>query len=189
MNQKEHEYNKKYYVAHIEEARAKSRDWYWKNKERAKQNNLKWRKTSKDKYLSYKKKYAAEHREQRNLRDKKFRLEHRDEYRSRRRETRARHRDHVNKHYSEYMKKRRYKERQMVYDHYGHSCACCGETTYEFLTIDHINGGGFKHRKEIGSSGICNWLIKNNFPEGFQVLCYNCNCAKGFYGQCPHKYS
>ena len=24
-----------------------------------------------------------------------------------------------------------------------------------------------------------NWIIKNNFPKGFQVLCHNCNYAKG----------
>ena len=27
---------------------------------------------------------------------------------------------------------------------------------------------------------------KNNYPEGFQVLCSNCNFAKGKYGSCPH---
>ena len=32
------------------------------------------------------------------------------------------------------------------------------------------------------------WLKKHGFPkEGFQLLCYNCNCAKGFFGKCPHK--
>lgn len=29
-------------------------------------------------------------------------------------------------------------------------CACCGDGHIEFLTIDHINGDGNKHRKEIG---------------------------------------
>ena len=33
------------------------------------------------------------------------------------------------------------------------------------------------------------WMIKNNFPKGFQVLCHNCNLAKGFYGKCPHEKS
>jgi|TARA_R100001530_G_scaffold21901_2_gene18007 hypothetical protein len=64
-------------------------------------------------------------------------------------------------------------------------CACCGESHYEFLGIDHINNDGAKHRKEIGAT-IYGWLKKNNFPEGFQVLCHNCNLAKGFYGRCPH---
>jgi len=30
------------------------------------------------------------------------------------------------------------------------------------------------------------WLKRNYFPTGFQLLCHNCNLAKGFYGKCPH---
>lgn len=66
------------------------------------------------------------------------------------------------------------------------SCACCGETIYQFLAIDHMNGGGNKHRKSLKSMDIYRWLVKNNFPLGFQVLCHNCNLAKGYYGICPH---
>ncbi len=68
-------------------------------------------------------------------------------------------------------------------------CNCCGEKTIEFLTIDHINNDGNKHRKEINSQGGNNfysWLRKRNYPKGLQVLCFNCNCAKGHYGSCPH---
>ena len=70
-------------------------------------------------------------------------------------------------------------------------CACCSESNIEFLTIDHINNDGAKHKKEIGSGLLYHWLIKNNFPNNFQVLCYNCNCAKAKNirnpGVCPHK--
>ena len=31
------------------------------------------------------------------------------------------------------------------------------------------------------------WLKKNNFPDGFRVLCMNCNWAKSAFGICPHK--
>lgn len=30
------------------------------------------------------------------------------------------------------------------------------------------------------------WLHANKYPDGFQVLCHNCNMAKGFYSRCPH---
>jgi len=68
-------------------------------------------------------------------------------------------------------------------------CACCGETHIEFLTIDHIEGGGTKHRDRLGKFGIYFylWLINNNFPDGFRVLCSNCNSSKGRYGYCPHE--
>jgi hypothetical protein len=56
----------------------------------------------------------------------------------------------------------------------------------EFLTIDHINGGGNKHRQQIRSR-ICHWLKKNNYPEGFQVLCFDCNLGRSINGGiCPH---
>jgi hypothetical protein len=78
-----------------------------------------------------------------------------------------------------------------IFDHYGRVCSCsgCGEARQEFLTIDHINGGGKKHRQEIGGGGkkLHRWLIKNNFPKEFRTLCFNCNCARGHYGYCPHE--
>ena len=77
-------------------------------------------------------------------------------------------------------------------------CRCCGEKSHiEFLALDHIAG-----RKEMDSESelvklgyssslmrhiLQRWIIKNNFPKGFQVLCHNCNNAKGFYGKCPHQ--
>ena len=66
-------------------------------------------------------------------------------------------------------------------------CACCGEQHIEFLTIDHINGGGRKHRKEMPTTNIYLWLIKHKFPKGFRVLCMNCNFAYGIFKYCPHK--
>lgn len=67
------------------------------------------------------------------------------------------------------------------------SCACCGESRYEFLSIDHIDGSGAKHRKTIGKRVIWAWLRRHNYPPGFQVLCMNCNWAKGKLGYCPHE--
>lgn len=59
-------------------------------------------------------------------------------------------------------------------------CARCGEKDTDVLCIDHINGGGGKHVREINKAGntFYGWLRKNNYPEGFQVLCANCNLKK-----------
>ena len=98
-----------------------------------------------------------------------------------------------NKHKTqEYEKIQRAKTRKIVLEHYGGippKCACCGEGQMEFLCIDHINNDGSNHRKRIGitSGHLASWIIKNKFPELFQILCHNCNNAKGFYGKCPHK--
>jgi hypothetical protein len=77
--------------------------------------------------------------------------------------------------------------REEVIAHYGGKCICCGEKEFVFLTIDHINGGGNKHRKEVGPSSIPRWLRKNNYPKGYQILCHNCNQAKNIKGVCPHQ--
>ena len=71
---------------------------------------------------------------------------------------------------------------------YGNQCACCGEKEPKFLAIDHINGGGNKHRQSVGaSSTFYRWLKRNDYPEGYQILCHNCKMAKGFYGECSHQ--
>jgi hypothetical protein len=78
--------------------------------------------------------------------------------------------------------------RQSVLVAYGGACVCCGCDIPEFLTIDHINGDGAKHREEGPGNRIYRWLKKNGFPKNnFQLLCFNCNCAKGIYGTCPHQ--
>lgn len=86
----------------------------------------------------------------------------------------------------EFGKNDRRKVREKVFYHYGRSCICCGEDRFEFLTIDHVDGGGSQHRQQI-KNDLYRWLIKNNYPEGFQTLCYNCNCAKKDRVLCPHK--
>jgi len=83
------------------------------------------------------------------------------------------------------------KIKTQVMSYYGGKCSCCGEDQLEFLTIDHVNKPGNIHRKEIGISGggglrFYRWLQKNNYPLGYRVLCFNCNCAIGHYGYCPH---
>jgi|ERR1035437_193236 hypothetical protein len=72
-------------------------------------------------------------------------------------------------------------------------CDCCGESILDFLAIDHINGKGSEHRKSINVKGgykMCAWLKRNNFPEGFKILCHNCNFSKHKNGGiCIHKLS
>lgn len=80
--------------------------------------------------------------------------------------------------------------RQQVLTEYGGACRCCGERTPEFLGIDHIYNDGEAHRRELAGYGrsIYRWLKMNGFPKDrFQLLCHNCNMAKGLYGGCPHK--
>ena len=93
-----------------------------------------------------------------------------------------------NRRVTEYFRKRHAKLRKECIQAYGGICECCGETTYEFLTIDHVQGGGRQERNHHGGgSNLLRALRKNGFPPGYRVLCYNCNNSYGMYGYCPHK--
>jgi hypothetical protein len=81
------------------------------------------------------------------------------------------------------------KERVAALALYGNKCVCCGETEAKFLSFDHINNDGSKQRKAgIPTLGRAfhTYLLRKQ-PKDIQILCYNCNCAKGFYGICPHE--
>lgn len=71
--------------------------------------------------------------------------------------------------------------KQNVINHYGKKCNQCNEDSIEKLTIDHINNDGAEHRRKTNCGTgqmIYRWIIKNNYPNIFQVLCFNCNCKK-----------
>jgi hypothetical protein len=56
------------------------------------------------------------------------------------------------------------------------------------LAFDHIQGGGTKHQRQVGrGSGMLAWIIRNDYPPLFRVLCHNCNQAESTYGACPHR--
>lgn len=88
-----------------------------------------------------------------------------------------------------YDRKKHQQRRHQALEAYGGKCACCGVAEEVFLAIDHIENNGNVHRKEIratGSVAMYRWLEKQNYPEGFQLLCHNCNYAKS-RGVCPHQ--
>ncbi len=63
----------------------------------------------------------------------------------------------------------------------GPKCARCGIEDPDVLTIDHINNNGSEERKQNGLIGGLSsylYLKRNNYPPGFQVLCFNCNYKK-----------
>lgn len=91
-----------------------------------------------------------------------------------------------------------------VFSHYCKGklkCECCKENYIEFLTLDHKNNDGNKHRRSLHIKGALKgkqgqnagrrfyaWLKRNGYPQnlGLRILCWNCNCAQGFYSICPH---
>jgi len=80
--------------------------------------------------------------------------------------------------------------KQQVIVGYGSKCACCGITIREFLSLDHVVESRADEKKRRGFVLHCmtlyQKLIREGFPPTFQLLCFNCNCALGFFGYCPH---
>lgn len=82
--------------------------------------------------------------------------------------------------------------KQETITHYGGICACCGESTIEFLAIDHIDGQGNiarRNNSKYASGGVPYYqkLKREGYPQGYRVLCHNCNQSFGAWGYCPHQ--
>lgn len=72
-----------------------------------------------------------------------------------------------------------------VMSHYGKNGAaqCCWDgctvNDLDMLTLDHINDNGKEDRaRGLVGARLQKYLIRNNFPEGFQTLCANHNLKK-----------
>jgi hypothetical protein len=175
---KENEYQNKYNKT--EKGKEKMKRYY--ESEKGKLNLERKKLKRKENYEKNKDNINAKRRETNKTPEVKEKL--REEYKK----WRKNNLNHLHEYNKIYFSKKGDRERKEVFEHYGKTCACCGESIKEFLTIDHINGGGEVHRKKIGRK-MYRWLVANNFPEGFQTLCFNCNWGKHINGGiCPHKH-
>ena len=71
---------------------------------------------------------------------------------------------------------------------YGGCCQCkgCGEHRLDFLTVEHIRDGKHKLIKCSNSWNLMSKLKALGWPEGYTVLCYNCNCSQNLKQPCLH---
>ena len=129
----------------------------YKDKETARIKNKEWWDKNQDKIRAYR----ETHREEHNEYSKAYHKNHKDVR-------------------NEWSREYRKKNKLIVVSHYGKgTCECvhCGYSDIRALQIDHIHGGGEAHRRGIKQDFYV-WLIKNDFPNGFQVLCANCQQIK-----------
>jgi len=145
----------------------------------------------------YDRTYHIKHKEQITLTQKKYAEKHREEIKEYQRLYRlnpenklrdsARHRKWYLRHREEIklkQNKRKLEFKRKVLTYYGNGkCACvvCNESRLACLSIDHIEGGGNKHRHFIGNRGgmkFYYWLKLNGYPKGYQTLCMNCQRVK-----------
>lgn len=101
----------------------------------------------------------------------------------------ARERNHNNTRYD--AKMRGYILKTEVLTHYGGGnlrCVKCGFADLRALSLDHINSNGAEERKKIPGSSLYSYVKKNNYPNGYQTLCMNCQwIKKEEKGECGHR--
>ena len=142
-----------------EERKNYNRQWQLTHREHKREQNRKWRENHKEYIREYNIAYNESH----------YKQYHRKPESS---EQAQKHRERYNA-----------KLRKEVLTHYGDgklACIICGENRLLCLSIDHINGGGNKHRKMLGlRAGIpfYQWLRKRGYPLGFRTLCMNCQAV------------
>ena len=174
-----------YYQSHKQEISKQRKDYYYIHKQECLEKTRKYYQSHKTEVLEYSSRYYQEH---------KLELKpHRDEYAKRYAQS---HKTHIREYVKRYdethgIEKKEYRRRYnlqlklQVLTHYGNGrCVCvrCGNDGIKHLSIDHINGGGNKHRNAVDGIGnhIYRWLRDNNYPEGYQTLCMNCQFDKKY---------
>lgn len=182
--------------AHRAYQRAYSKAYYWnpENLERCRTNGRAYMKT-----------YGAEHREERREYSKAYyaTAAGKENNLAHKKKSRAKHGTKIKAWNVEYMRRRRAEKGSLVREQsnrssvklrnemlaaYGNACACCGETAPAFLTIDHIHGGGTKHRASLPSKNVYAEIRREGFPKDkYRLLCMNCNFATRFGKKCPHQ--
>jgi len=103
---------------------------------------------------------------------------HRDEILKRRRK-------YYKEHTKEIQQKHRDKDNrlyQRILAHYGAKCKLCGATNVKF-GIDHI--GGINNGSPKCGVKLWYYLIRNNFPPEFRLLCTRCNLVDGIIRSYP----
>lgn len=150
--------------------RARAKRYRDANKERIATTNRRWQKANPDKTRAAHHRWVAKNPGIANKRTANWRKNH----------------------YQRALRKQRECNQKLKYAAYaaygGFECACCGETTEAFLSIDHIANDGAEHRRQVDRRKIYKWMARNDYPNGFQVLCMNCNFGKARNGGvCPHQ--
>ena len=167
--------------------REHKREIYKKFPEKVRKINKKSYEKNKEKYLKRQQELRKKDPEKYKTRNKQWRQNNPEKVRK------------INDKRNELGRKSRIVLKKEVFTHYSKSlkCICCGVKGIEFLTIDHIIPKREmaknkeliqkKFTSKLKGEALSKWLKKNNYPSGFQILCWNCNFAKGVLGKCPHQ--
>jgi len=172
-----------YYIDHKEEIKERVRNYRQVNKTHL--NNV--RKKHKEEYNTRKRKWRELNKDRINELARIDRTNNPEKYetwRKRRNKEKSKisrriyrsiNKDKIN------LQKHSYRIKEKVIAFYVYSnemkCALCSDSEFSHLGLDHINGGGTKHRRSIpkANCNIYGLLQQQGFPNGYRLLCQNCN--------------
>lgn len=154
-------YQQDYYQEHKQEIKEYHKAWYLKNKERLQKKNSQYVRDNKDRLNKIRKNYPSYG-------------------------------------HPHYVKGRAGNSRVpdpqyklAILEHYGKKCKCCSEECIALLTVDHENDNGIEHKRNgknrYKGQDLYRHLIRLGYPDGIQILCFNCNIGRrNNKGICPH---
>lgn len=145
----------------IQNRRRRSRKYYQRNRERI---------------LTVERERYRQNIDERRESQKVYREKNREEIRAQQQRYRQNHREIC----ANRLKKVHHDLKIQVLSHYSGGkpvCGYCGFDDVRALSIDHVGGAGLAHRRTL-SVTMYYWLRNSNYPEGYQVLCMNCQFIK-----------
>lgn len=166
-----------YRIRNIEKIKLKGKAFRTKNKERLKIEKQKYLNKNKEKISIKRKEYQKKNKKKLSVKKKKYWKENKEELSAKKKIYRTINAVRI----AEVKKLGEIRVRLGALRQYSNGklcCALCKETNLSFLCLDHIEGGGTRHRKlnsSVKGKGVYWWVKKNNYPPIFRVLCYNCN--------------
>lgn len=146
-----------------EKAKQHRKEYYQKNKTKLNQNSREYYTRNKPEILQYAQNYRTKNHDRIIEYLKQWRKSHREEH-------------------NQASKDRYQQQRMLCLDHYSKGkikCKRCRENEIAFMTLDHIKPRkDYGHTRKTSASALYRILVRDGFPSGYQVLCYNCNMIK-----------
>ena len=137
--------------------------------------------TTKDvnKLRATQKRYRDKNREKRNKANRDWYARNAGKMRKHMSEYRKTHKEVIYKANAEWQRNARAKYKHLVVQGYGGKCISCGQPEEIFMQIHHPGGNGKTDRERRGGNSLTlyKWLVDNNFPRGYELLCANCHYA------------
>lgn len=154
-----------------------SNKYYLKNKDKILERNKIWKEKNREKYLDARERYYQKNKKKIISKTTQWQKENPEKKKESAKKTYQKHKEKM----LMGCRDRRITLKLELLNHYSQNkleCNVCGFNDIDCLALDHINGGGSLDRKKEPSSYFYRRLKREGFPEGFQVLCNNCNWKK-----------